>query len=216
MKTPVAFAEDHVMVRKSIVAFFNATDPNFNISIEADNGVELLEKLSHSEVLPAICILDINMPQMPGRVLLVELRKRYPEMKFLVLTAFYDENLIISMISAGANGYLLKSDDTDEISIALKSIKENGYYYSGAASSTMFQLFSDKQRKVNYDFSMMEEELLRYSSTNLTYEEIANKLGTTAKTIEGHRTRLFAKLKISSRVELALFAFQSGIIPFKE
>ena len=154
------------------------------------------------------------MPVMDGFTALMEIRKKWPKMKTLILTGFNSEQYVIRMMMAGANGYLLKKCSENEIHDAINSIHENGYYYSECANSTLFHLVKTKTIKMQ-QFTDSEMEFLKYCCSELTLAQIAQKMKTTQAGVEGYRDRLYGKLNLSSRVELALFAVRFGIVPLE-
>lgn len=209
----VAFADDHTIVRNSIIRLIESDKKSrILFTQQAGNGQQLLHELEKATQLPDICILDINMPKMDGHSTLVAIKSRWPQMKFLILTAFDDEFAILRLIKAGAGGYLLKSCDDEEIVAALHNIYETGYHFSSAADASTFKLVETRVAKRAFEFTDAELELLRYSTTHMSYAEIAKQMNTTEKSIEGTRDRLCNKLNIKTRVELCLFAFQSGLV----
>ena len=205
----IAYAEEQLLVRKGIISLLSiAYDLMFDI--EAADGSELLEKLSGAGQLPDICIIAIRMAPMDGHTTLVELRKRWPDLKVLVLTENTNPKIMMRMIAAGANGYVQKKSSSDIIISALRGIHENGYYYSNEATMRIF-----KQIKANAikaaRFSPPELAVIRNACSNLSYEAIGRKIGASGKSVEGYRIKIYKKLEISNRAELALFAFQSGL-----
>ena len=207
---PIAYADDHDALRKSLARYLEDLG-GISVLIETGDGAELIRHLERSEVQPSVCIIDIHMPAMDGFMLITEIQKRWPGMPVLVLTVFENESYIIRMIKLGARGYLLKRCKPEEIKEAIVSIQDTGYYYSETAGQRLFRQVLDGKLK-NHDFNEIELALIRYSCTELSYVEIANELGTSRKSIEGYRDRLFQKLGINSRVSLALFAVQFGFV----
>lgn len=211
---PIVYADDHDAIRKSLARYLEDLG-GISVLIETGDGKELIHRMSHAESLPSVCVIDIHMPAMDGFTLIAEIQKRWPGMPVLVLTVFQNECYIIRMIKLGARGYLLKSCKPEEIKDAIVSIHESGYYYSDAAGPRLFRQVLDGKVK-NLEFSEMELAVIRYSCTELSYGKIAEELGTSRKSVEGYRDRLFQKLGINSRVSLALFAIQSGIVTLDE
>lgn len=209
----IAYADDHKVVRKGLVFFLNSMW-GIQVDIEADNGKDLITQLQNAGRLPDICLLDINMPEMNGFETIIKIKENWPQMKVLVLTVFDNEAYIIRMISYGANGYLLKSCDPEEIKAAILSIHNDGMYYSGNFTR---QFVGDiKSKKVKPPkFTEGEALVLKYSCTDLSYSEIAGKLGTTTRSVEGYRDSLFKKLNVHNRVGLAMFAVQFGFAPIE-
>lgn len=206
----VAYAEDHKIVRKGIVSIINNLG-EIHIDIEAKDGKELIQLIQKAKQIPDVCILDINMPGMNGFETIKELKKKWPDIKVLVLTAFDLEMYIIRMILLGANGYLLKKCDPEHIKSAVISIYKNGMYYSDIATHQFFNRIHNKEIRLP-NFTEKELQVLQYCPGDLSYSQIAEKMGTTTRSVEGFRDSLFKKLNTHSRISLALFAVQFGLV----
>lgn len=210
----IAYAEEQSLVRKGIISLLGMLD-NLVFTIEADDGSELLEKLSEAERLPDICIIGVRMEPMDGHTTLIELKKRWPAIRVLVLTENNHPKIMMRMIAAGANGYVLKKANPDVIIRALRDIYHHGYHYSNEATLRIFKQLKDNTLKAPH-FSSRELDVIRYAGSNLSYEAIGREIGISGKSVEGHRIKIFRKLEIANRAELALFAFQSGLANNKE
>jgi two-component system invasion response regulator UvrY len=204
----VAYADDHVAVRQGIVSCLEA-DKTIQVVLQGSNGQELLEGLLAATELPQVCLLDINMPKMSGFILVKEIKKRWPQVSCLVLTAFEIESYIIEMIKAGANGYLLKSCDPDEMIEAVHAVQQYGYYYSSVANKKLFNAIQ-KCREDDTFFTDREIEFLKYVCNDISYADIAREMNTTYRTIDGLRERLSTRLGVSSRVGLVLTSIELG------
>jgi DNA-binding NarL/FixJ family response regulator len=209
----IAYADDHPSVRKGIIMLINSFG-EFKVDIEASNGRELIDKIQAAEIKPDICILDINMPEMDGFATLGEIKKRWPDMRVLVLTVFDTEIYIIRMISYGANGYVLKSCEPAELKKALLHIYSIGIYNSDIVANIAFDAIHSKKVKLP-NFTDKEISVMKYSCSDLSYAQIAEKMNTTAKSVEGYRDSLFKKLNINSRASLVMFAIRFGIVPLE-
>lgn len=206
----IGFAEDHTAVRKTIAHYINQSG-KFNVTVEAANGRELLQKLESTSELPDLCIVDIGMPELNGFDTVDQLRTSWPHIGILVMTMHDEECMIIRMIRSGANGYLLKSCDPDEILTALTSIHKHGIYSEGAINSYLVKAL----RKDDIRFPSLtakEMEFLRYCCSDMTYEQIATKMKNTIRSVYGFRDSLFRKLDVHSRVSLVLFAVRMGYV----
>ncbi len=206
----VAYADDHKVVRKGIISFMNDLG-GIEVVIEADNGRQLIEKIEKAQEIPDVCVIDINMPEMNGFDTTVALKKKWPDIKVLILTAFEVELYLIRMITYGANGYLLKSCDPDEIKKAIVAIHKDGMYYADHKTRHFFYAVRNEEIKLP-KLTDGELQLLYNCCSDLSYSQIAEKTGTTVKSVEGHRDNLFRKLNTNSRVSLAMFAMQFGLI----
>jgi two-component system, NarL family, invasion response regulator UvrY len=204
----IAYADDHVAVRKGIKSIIEE-DSNIRVVIEGNDGQQLLEKLILADTRPDLCLIDLHMPEMNGFILLKEIRKRWPKLPAIILSAFAEEYHILEMIRSGANGYLLKSCRPEEIISAIQNVINKGYHYNNILSEEKTEqilALNPKAIKLNE----REIQLLELVCTELNYAEIAQQLNTSFKTIDGIRARLCEKLSIHSRVGLAITAIRLG------
>lgn len=209
-KIRIAIADDHEIVLngvKEIILSFG----KFSVDIEAHNGKELFQKLTAAEKLPDIVVMDVSMPVWDGYETLDAIRKKWPELKVLVLTMHKHELGIIKMFRSGANGYLLKNSPPSELLKALQSIFDNGLYFSEVASSNLYHRL--QHSNIMPSLTEKEIQLLKYCHTDLTYKEIADKLNITERSVAGYRTSLFEKLGVNSRAGLVVCAIQMGLVP---
>jgi DNA-binding NarL/FixJ family response regulator len=103
------------------------SDDNLQVVLEADNGEDLLNGLKENAT--DVIIMDLKMPIMDGMEATKEVRKKFPSIKVLVVTMYEDDKFIIHLMENGANGYLLKNADSDEIRKSIYAVHENGYYF---------------------------------------------------------------------------------------
>lgn len=207
-KILVAYADDHNMFRKLLVKHLESDD-RIKVILQGTDGADLLAQISGSGILPDVCLIDINMPNMGGLELLCKIRKEWPSVKCIILTAFNDDTKIITMISHGANGYLIKNSDPEVVIMAIKEAYVNGCYYSDVANSRMFRMVLTQKIKVD-TFSEIEIAIMKYCCTSLTYPEIANELGIGFRSLDAYREKLFSKLEINSRIGIAIAAIKLG------
>jgi DNA-binding NarL/FixJ family response regulator len=207
----IAYADDHTIVRKGIAGLLNNMD-NLQVVIEAGNGQELIDRIAALPEPPDVCMLDINMPVMDGFETIVALKKQWPHIGILVLTVFDIEYYFIRMVLSGANGYLLKSCSPDEIRKALLAIHNNGIYYSDVVARNYFHALRNNEMNLP-KFTDMEVDIMKQCCSDKSFTEIARDLSISIRTFERHRDVLFEKLRVTSRVGLAMFAVQFGLVP---
>ncbi|HEY4109596.1 response regulator transcription factor [Puia sp.] len=211
----VALVDDHVMLRNGLANIIR----NFRsheVLFEADNGRQCIEKLE-SGLIPSIVLLDLNMPEMDGYTTALVIRNRFPGVKVLALSMYDSENSIIRMLRNGARGYILKDSDPSELQTALSEVQQKGYYHSELITHRLIRLVNDLdnpegqiQQLIN--LNEREIEFLKLSCTELTYKEIADKMGVSPRTVDGYRDMLFEKLPVKTRVGLVLYAIRSGLV----
>lgn len=214
-KIRIAIADDHTMVREGIVSMLSDEDA-FEVVCSAANGRVLLDTISKMSAVPDICLLDINMPEMDGYQTLVALKDRWPDIRILVLSQFDHEFVIIKMLKAGARGYMLKDAEPSELKLAIREIMEKSYYHSRLVNGHLISLVQKGEDYTKLALSDAEQEFLKYSCSDLTYKQIADKMNLSKRTIEGYREALFNKLNVKSRTGLAIYALRLGIVPVAE
>ncbi|MBS1688525.1 MAG: response regulator transcription factor [Bacteroidetes bacterium] len=206
----VALADDNIIMRKGLVSLMSSVG-NYKAEIEADNGKDLIKKLEQAKVLPDLCIMEITMQHINGYQALKIIKERWPSVKVLIFTAINNEYSVNKLLQDGASGYLLKTCSPKEFEKAVASIAETGYYYSRTVTKKLVKAIKSKEI-VPAKITEKEKRFLAYCCTDLTYEDIAGRCKLSRRTIESTRDRLFVKLSIESRVGLAKFAMQTGIV----
>lgn len=210
-KIQVAIIDDHILLRTALARLVNSFE-GYTVLLEADNGKDLRNRIMQHQV-PDVVLLDVNMPEMDGFETTQWLHKNYPHIKVLVLSMLSDERTIIKMFRLGAKGYLLKNTDHEELKKALDSVTNKNVYLSEYVSD---KLVSGLHKDVDKDESPVllnekEREFLRWTCTELSYKEIAEKMFLSPRTIDDYRQSLFNKLKVHSRVGLVMYAIKNGI-----
>jgi two-component system, NarL family, invasion response regulator UvrY len=211
-KIQVAIIDDHTLLRTALARLVNSFD-GYIVLLEADNGKDLRTRIMQHQV-PDIVLLDVNMPEMDGFETTQWLHKNYPHIRVLVLSMLSDEKTIIKMFRLGAKGYLLKNTDHEELKKALDSVMDKNVYLSEYVSNKLVSgLHKDADKEENKPVLLndKEKEFLRWTCTELSYREIAEKMYLSPRTIDDYRQSLFNKLKVHSRVGLVMYAIKNGI-----
>lgn len=216
MKTlNIALVDDHNLFRKGLVKLINMGDTQhkYNILFEAENGNDLKEKMTEPP-FPDIILMDITMPDMDGFETVEWLQRTHPSIKVLVISMLETEMAILRMLRLGVKGYLSKDIEVEDMHRALEAIVNNGYYYSEVATEILNYKLNGtgKTSHVSVNFSENEREFLKLATTEMTYQQIADKMHLSPKTIDGYREELFKRLKVKTRVTLALYAVKHGIV----
>ncbi len=211
-KIQVAIADDHSLLRNALAKLINTFD-GYYILMEADNGKDLRSKIMQ-HIIPDVVLLDVSMPEMDGFETTQWLHKNYPQIKVLALSMLSDERTIIKMFRLGAKGYLLKNTDPEELKQALDSVMEKNVYLSEYVSG---KLVSGLRHDADLDtkevvLNEKEREFLRWTCSELSYKDIAEKMFLSPRTIDDYRQALFHKLKVHSRVGMVMYAIKNGIV----
>ncbi|MFZ1687935.1 MAG: response regulator transcription factor [Flavobacteriales bacterium] len=208
----LALADDQLLFRRGMVMLLRDM-AGVQVLFECGNGEELLTGLRNNDV--DIVLLDLQMPVMDGMDTLPRVKREHPEVKVIVLSTHEEEKFIAHAMDLGANGYMLKSADTDEIENAIRSVYHSGYYYSDRVSRVMLHGLVKKQKvKPNFNeldpLSERELEVLRGICQELTNTEIAGKLFISPRTVEGHRNNMLLKTGAKNTAGLVVYAMTKG------
>ncbi len=209
----IVLTDDHTLLRNGLAVLVK--NLGHTVIFEADNGKDFLNKLDKDN-LPDVVLMDINMPEMNGYETTQWLKENYYDIKVLALSMYDNESSIIKMLKCGAKGYILKDSDPKELKAAIEEILTKGYHYSDLVSGKLIHAINkidDSGSDINITSKLNDREtdFLKYSCTELTYKEIADKMFVSPRTIDGYRDTLFEKLRIKTRVGLAMYAIKNGI-----
>lgn len=210
MKKKIALVDDHTLIAnalKSIVTNFI----DFEVIFTASNGIDFQEKIKLKGI-PDIVLLDINMPQMDGFETALWLKNNHPETLVMVLSMNDDDYSLIKMFQNGAKGYLLKNVNPIELEKGLQQLVLNEYYVPDWASKKLIKSIGQNDIIFNPSIQLSDKEItfLKYTTTELNYKEIADKMCCSPRTIENYRDSLCEKLEIKSRIGLAVYALKNG------
>jgi DNA-binding NarL/FixJ family response regulator len=209
----VLLADDHAIVRKGIRDFIEE-DPELTVIAEAANGAEAL-RLAR-EQRPDVAVLDIQMPQMTGIDATREIKAQAPGVRVLVLTAYEDDPYIFALLRAGADGYILKNADADEIVRAVKTVAGGGKVLDPAvAGKVIAQLSTGKPAGAAEQVEALSEreiDVLRLAAQGLTNKAIGQTLQISDRTVQGHLASIYGKLAVASRTEAVTKALKLGWI----
>lgn len=196
----IALADDHKLFAKGLEGLIEEHE-GFLVTGLFPNGKELLEYLTTEEV--DIVLTDLNMPIVDGFGVLRHCKKHLPELKVIVLSMYDEEKIFKECIQLGADAFILKDADPDELIFTINEVNEGRYVVDfnrviqQADLTPFFDAFREK-----YRLSRRETQILKMISSGMLNREIAEKLSLSIQTIETHRKNIHLKLQVTSRVEL--------------
>jgi DNA-binding NarL/FixJ family response regulator len=168
--------------------------------------------MSVAAVLPDVCLLDINMPEINGFDTTKAIKEKWPDIKILAVSVYDSEFNILGMLRAGAGGYILKDTQPEVLQKAIESLHEYGFYHSDLVTGKMLYQIINKPKEVTVsELNERELQFLKLCCSEMTYKEIADVMEINHRTIDNYRDQLFQKLKIKSRTGLVLYALKTGI-----
>jgi DNA-binding NarL/FixJ family response regulator len=213
MKTiPIAIVDDHTLMSKALENMI-AENPKYRVVMNQPNGEDFINGLEKTSELPAVVLMDINMPYKNGIETTEWLTEHHPEIKVIALTMEDDEKVLIRMLKAGAKGYLLKDMQPSILFQAIDTVFEKGSFYTDFVAQKLLKVQTEDAKNASLlsDLKEREKEFIRLACSELTYKEIADKMCLSPKTIDGYRDSVFVKLEIKNRVGLVLFALKHNL-----
>jgi DNA-binding NarL/FixJ family response regulator len=210
-KIKVMIADDHPVVREGLSAMLNK-EPDIQVVGEAENGAEAVKKAS--EFQPEIVLMDLRMPEVDGVEAMRQIRAKNPEMKFIVLTTYDNDEYIFKGIEAGARAYLLKDAPREELFKAIRAVHKGESLIQPAVAGRLLDRFSELSRQVQVPDALSERELevLNLMAKGAVNKLIAASLSIGESTVKTHIQTIFQKLGVSDRTEAVTQAIKKGII----
>lgn len=206
----VAIVDDHQIVRTGFRELLSE-DASIQISFESGNGDDALAQLRTKPC--DVLLLDISLPGKSGVDVLRSVRQRYPELKVLILSGFPEESYALAMIRNGANGYLCKDCEADELLRAIRIVSQGRRYVSERTAELLADEMSGERSVVLHEgLSDRELQVFLRLARGESVSDIARELNLSVKTISTYRSRLTEKLNVASNAELATYAMRHGLI----
>jgi DNA-binding NarL/FixJ family response regulator len=211
----VLVADDHEVVRRGLCSLIEG-QPGWKVAAEAVNGREAVEKTK--ELKPDLTVMDISMPSMNGLEATRQIMKDCPEAKVLVLTVHESDPLIREVLDAGARGYILKTDATRDLLIALEALRRNKTFFTAKVAQTVLDGYLKRDfepAEVNTRKGRLtprQREIVQLLAEGKSSKEVAVALGISVKTAETHRANIMRRLDCHSVSELVRYAIRNHII----
>jgi DNA-binding NarL/FixJ family response regulator len=211
----ILLADDHELTRSGL-RYLLEKHEDWSVCGEACNGrlaVEMAEKLR-----PDFVILDMSMPELNGLEATRQILKKQPHLKVLIFTMHETEKIIVDVLEAGARGVVLKSDAGENMIAAVESISKGRRFFTSRVAETVVEAYLSKRAAAEKDDSASERilttrerEVVQLLAEGKSNKEVADRLGISARTAEGHRGEIMRKLRLGSLAELIRFAIRNGI-----
>lgn len=206
----VLLADDHVVVRAGIRQFLEQ-DPEIQIVSEASNGLEAVDLIDQFN--PDVTVLDIQMPKMSGIDVTRWIRARNLPIGILVLTAYDEEPYVQAVLRAGANGYVLKTAEPQEIIDAVKDVFQGKSVLDSALTQKLLYKLSEKSDVTTSEtLTEREHQIIQLTAKGYTNKAIGVQLGISDRTVQNHLANIFQKLNAESRTAAVMKAIALGLI----
>ena len=210
----IAITDDETLFRNGMKLILNNFE-GINVSMEAKNGVDLLDQLNKSDNIPDIVLLDLKMPEMNGVEVAKIIREDFPKLKIIVLSTHFSRSFVINMIELSAVAYLPKNSQPTTVVETIRAVHSKGFHYNDEVLAIIREnLISKKKTKIEFShqLSNRETEVLQLICEQYTAPEIAEKLFISPRTVDGHRNNLLLKTDCKNVAGLVVFALHHDLV----
>jgi DNA-binding NarL/FixJ family response regulator len=215
-KIRILIADDHQVVRKGIRAVLDGR-AEWEICGEAANGREAVA--AAARLKPDLVIMDIAMPEMNGVEATRQILQHHPRIQILIVSMYESERLVRDVLVAGARGYLLKSDASDDLIAAVEALCRHKLWFTSKITDVVLRGYLDglpplsgRSNTPTDVLSPRQREIVQLVAEGRSNKEIAETLEITIKTVETHRAHIMAKLDLHSISDLVRYAIRNAII----
>lgn len=204
----LGLVDDHQLFRKSLRMLL-ASLRSYQVVLEANNGLDLQQKIQIAKTLPDILLVDIAMPVMDGYQTARWMTEHYPAVRLVALSMNNQEYSIREMLASGCCAFLFKDTHPDELERALSDVHQKGFYNGNLHHINMAK-WTRSSNDHEIHLTEKEQEFVQHASSDMTYKQIAGLMSLSERTIDGYRAAVFAKLGVQSRTGMVLEAFRRG------
>ena len=212
MSIRVLIADDHTLVRESLVGLLQA-DGDVQVVAQAANGLEAVERAQQAQ--PDVVVTDLSMSGIGGLEVIRRLRAALPATRILVLTMHQEDEYVLQAVRAGASGYLVKDAASSELLAAVRALHAGRAHFGPQAARALAERLQHPERPVDDPYGSLtgrEREVLHLVAEGLTTKEVARRLDIGVKTAENHRGRVLAKLGLRNTAEVVRYAIAKGLL----
>lgn len=212
----VVIVDDYILIRRALSHLIRNFNSEFQVIYEASSGKELLDQLLRDKI-PDIVVLDVILPGMCGFEIAGILRKEYPSIRVIAISAFHDVQVVEKMRLVGAMGFVTKDVDPAIFQNALNTVSRGNHFFPAYSMSIgeVAPCCARRQQVSSMQLNNKELEFLKLCATEMTYKEIASRMKVKTRTVDNYRDSLFEKLNVMSRSGLILIALKLGLAELK-
>jgi DNA-binding NarL/FixJ family response regulator len=205
----ILIADDHEIVRSGLRTALES-QANWEIVAEAGDGKEAVIKAI--ETKPDVVVLDYSMPLINGADATRQIRMRLPKTEVLIFTIHDDEVLIEELLSAGARGYVVKSDSREQLIDAIEALAAHKPFFNGKATDALLESFLARARRGEFTLSDREQDMVRLIAEGHTNKEIAKLLNISLGAVETQRSAIIHRLGLLSSAALVSYAVRNNLV----
>lgn len=211
--TTIVLAEDHQVVRQALRLLLEA-EGDFQVVGEAADGLQALELVG--KVKPEVLVADIILPGLSGIEVTREVKRKWPDVKVVVLSMHANEAYVVKALRHGALGYVVKESGASDLIRAIRSASKGKRYLSPPLSEKSVESYMEKVQEETRDLydtlTRRERLILQLSAEGHTCADIAERLSISRRTVETHRANMLRKLRLRGQTAVVRFALQRGVV----
>jgi two-component system, NarL family, response regulator NreC len=213
----VLLVDDHAIFRAGVRALLG-TVRGITVVGEANDGIEALSMIEKCR--PDVVVMDLDMPGGDGATATAKIATMSPRPKVLILTMYSEEDRLITLLTAGASGFLSKDADGGDLITAIKAVAAGDMYVRPKAAGILAARIrpvhhgspADEARAKLLKLSDREREVLRHVAEGYNGPEIGSRIGISSKTVETYKQRISEKIGLGHRAEYVRFALTAGLM----
>ncbi len=207
----ILIVDDHEVVRNGIRAYLE-TLPEFQVVGEAASGAEAVKLVQ--DLIPDVVLMDLIMPGMDGIETTREVRKVSPRTQVVVLTSYHEDEHIFPALKAGAISYVLKDLKMEKLAETIqRAVRNEVTLHPLVAARVLRNLRGESEDESFYsDLTEREHDVLKLIANGLSNSQIAEQLVISENTVKGHVSNILSKLHLADRTQVAVYAWQKGIV----
>ena len=211
----IMLVDDHALFRQGLKSLLDAR-PDLEVVASAANGNEAIALAR--ECKPDVILIDIEMPDCDGIEATRQIKQELPEVKIVALTVVDDDETVFEMIKSGAQGYLLKDLEAQQLFEMLEGLRRGNPPLSGQIAAKIIEELTSPASTAEADTPEVEPlterelDVLRLLVDGLSNKEIAQALTVTENTVKTHLTNILAKLHVRNRIQAAVYAATHGLV----
>jgi two-component system, NarL family, response regulator NreC len=212
MDTKVLLADDHAILREGLRLVLDA-QPGIAVVGEAEDGRQALEMVERLH--PDVVVMDIAMPNLNGLEATRQIKRRFPQVRVVILTMHENQQYLVQIVKVGANGCVLKRSAGTELVTAVKAAARGESYFSPSIAGMLVEDYRALLGRTPDDDDILterEREVLQMVAEGKTNAEIADGLILSIKTVQTHRAHIMEKLDLHDRTDLVKYAIRKGMI----
>jgi DNA-binding NarL/FixJ family response regulator len=205
----ILMADSHDVVRAGLRSVIEG-HPCLSIVAEAADGREAIDKCIATQ--PDVAVLAYALSEIDGLEATRQIRRRVPGVEVLIFTAHDNEILMRDLFQAGARGIVLKSDSSQDLIAAIKSLGNRKPFLTSKASDVLREALIDNKRSTAFSLTLRERAIVRLVAAGHTNKQIARALAIAVKTVEAHRAMVLQKLRLDSSAALVRYAIRNKLV----